>query len=502
MRILNSKQVPVVDKFTIENEPILSINLMERAAKVCFEWIVENFSFSKQFKIFVGSGNNGGDALAIARMLAEEKYNVDVYLLSKKLSPDSKINKKRLDEQKLANINFISSEKKLPEINDDDIIIDGMFGSGLSRSVEGIYLDVINHINKNKATVISIDIPSGLFAENNFNHKGEKIKADYTLTLEMPFLSFFFAENEDFIGEWIILPIGLDKDFINSQTCEEFYISKDFIKNKIKKRKKFSHKGTYGHSLLIAGSHGKFGAAILAARACLRSGAGLLTTHLPTYGCDIMQTAFPEAMISRDISDIIFSQAPDLENFDAIGIGCGIGKKNNTAKGLLDLLKKSNKPIILDADALNILSENKTWLDFLPKNSILTPHPKEFERLFGIFPNNYERHLALKEFAKKYNIYIVLKGANTATACPDGEVYFNSTGNAGMATAGSGDVLTGIILSFLSQKYSPKDAALIGVYIHGLAGDFAAKEKSEFSLIASDIIDFLPKAFWLIEPSK
>lgn len=498
MKILLSNQIKQLDAYTIENEPISSINLMERAATACTNWIIENFGVENKFKIFVGPGNNGGDGLAIARMLAEKKYLVQVFIIkiTDKFSNDFSVNYKRLLKQGKSKIFTIDENDDLPIINKDDIVIDGLFGSGLSRSLSGFPAKVVNYLNKCDAAIIAIDIPSGLFGEDNSkNNYAHIIKAAYTLTFQFPNLSFFFPENEHYVGKWEVLPIGLHKEFIEKLATDYFIVTKDYVHSKLIKRKKFAHKGNFGHALLLSGSYGKMGAAVLASKACLRTGVGLITAHIPKKGYHIIQTAVPEAMISIDKSDTIYSDIPEIENYNAIGIGPGIGLDNITQSALKSLIEKAEVPIVFDADAINIFAENKDWLDKIPANSIFTPHPKEFERLAGKSSDNYSRNLMQIKFAKKYNVYVVLKGAYTAIACPDGKCYFNSTGNPGMATAGSGDVLTGIILSFLAQKYSSKDAAILGVYFHGLAGDIAAEKIGEQALIAGDIIQFMGAAF-------
>jgi len=304
-----------------------------------------------------------------------------------------------------------------------------------------------------------------------------------------------FPENADFLGRWEVLDIGLHQQFIDNVNTNYHIIENQYVADKFKPRAKFAHKGNFGHALLISGSYGKMGAAVLASKACLRCGVGLLTTHVPAKGVDILQVAVPEAMLSIDESDFVFSKVPELFHYQAVGVGPAIGKNSLTVSALLQLVVTYSKPMVFDADAINILSENKEIFDRIPENCIFTPHVKEFERLVGSSSNNYERLQLQIEFAKKYKCYLILKGAHTAIACPDGVCYFNTTGNAGMATAGSGDVLTGIILSFLSQGFTPKDAAICGVFIHGLAGDLAAEKNNMISLIASDIIDNLPEAF-------
>ncbi|MBE9467428.1 MAG: NAD(P)H-hydrate dehydratase [Bacteroidetes bacterium] len=499
MKIFKTQFIKLIDKYTIENETISSINLMERAATKVADWLINKYSVEKEFFVFVGPGNNGGDALVVARLLAVNNYKINVFIvkITEKFSDDFNINFKRLKELSEQNnqlvINTLTQESQLPVINSSNVVVDGIFGSGLSRPLENLPAIVVNYINKAEAEVVAIDIPSGLFGEDNSQNNEKIINADFTLTFQFPKLSFLFPENDRYVGEWHVLDIRLDKNFINKSETDYFY----FLKNelKLKTRKKFAHKGNFGHALLIAGSYEKTGAAVLASRACLRSGVGRLTVHVPESAYEIMQTAVPEAMLNIDETETNYCNNEELHKFNAIGIGPGIGKKKSMKMALKNLIENSEVPIIFDADAINILGENKEWLKNIPANSIFTPHPKEFERLVGKSSNNFERNKMQVDFAKKYNAYIVLKGANTAIACPDGKTYFNSSGNPGMATAGSGDVLTGIILSLLAQAYSSKDAALIGVFIHGLAGDIAAGEMSQEALIASDIIYCLGKAF-------
>ena len=505
MKILKSSQIREVDAYTIENEPVDSIDLMERAAMTISMWISENISQEKHIKIFIGSGNNGGDGLAIARQLFDFNYFVEVFLLniSNKLSKDCQINLDRLKKTKNFLIQEINKISDFPEIAPNDILVDGLFGSGLTRKLEGIHKDLVQFLNNSKADIIAIDIPSGLFGENNTEKDIDAIvKAKYTLSFQLPKLSYFFPDNDLFVGNWKVLPIGLNQNFIDSLDSDFLMIDNNYVKENITNRKKFSHKGNYGHVLLIAGSYGKMGAAILAGKSCLRTGSGLVTVHVPKIGYEIMQTSLPEAMISIDWSDIIFTNVEDVEIYTSVGIGPGIGKKSNTKKALLNLLEKLSKPIVIDADGLNIISEQKELIDKIPKNSILTPHPKEFERLTGTILGDYERIQTQINFSVEHQLFVVLKGAHTSITCPDGTCYFNNTGNPGMATAGSGDVLTGIILSLLGQAYKPKQAAIIGVYLHGLAGDIASEKIGQEAIIASDIIENLGYAYLRIKENK
>ena len=498
MKIFSLKQIAEIDAYTISNEPITSIDLMERASSKLFEWIFEQYTLRQDFKFFVGPGNNGGDGLALARMLVEAKFEVEVYLInvSKELSPDCQINLDRLKNLSHVRICEISNLDNFPSIFEKSVVIDALFGSGLSRPLDGLVKDLVKLINDSKADVIAVDMPSGLFGEDNSeNDLDNCIHADYTLSFQFPKLSFLFPENAKCVGSWAISPIGLHPTIIDKMSSPYQLIDESYIRGLLKIRSRFSHKGTYGHGLLISGSYGKMGAAILASKAALRSGIGLLSTHIPRLGYDIMQTTVPESMVSIDRSDIIFTEYPDLKNFDAIGIGPGIDTKQNTIRALNELLEECDKPLVLDADALNIIGTNEEIKNNLPKGTILTPHMKEFERILGMSNGSFDRNEKQRAFSKEQSIVMVLKGAFTAITDENGRCYFNPTGNPGMATAGSGDVLTGIILSLLAQGYSSLNAALIGVYIHGLAGDLAAEEIGQDALIAGDIVQFLPNAW-------
>jgi len=498
MKIFSVNKIRKADAFTIKNEPITSIDLMERAATQIFNWVKNHVSSKKKINIFAGLGNNGGDGLAVGRMLADSGYQVKINIIrySDKNSEDFQINFERIAGIEGITINEINKAVDIPELCDSDVIIDAIFGSGLARPITGLVGEVIKYINNSQAIIISIDIPSGLFADTcSLTEKGEIINSDYTLSIQLPKLAFLLPENEMYVGNWEIMEIGLSPEYINSTPTKNHFITNQDIIPTLKNRTKFSHKGTYGHALLITGSNGKMGAAVLASKACLRSGVGLLHTHIPRAGINILQTASPETMISIDRYDNYFSEVPDIGLFNAIGIGPGLGMEHQSQMAMKLLIQNSPSPLVIDADALNILSENPTWLAFLPNGSILTPHPKEFQRIAGSWQNDFERLEKQRNLAQKHGVYIVLKGANTSICFPNGQCYFNSTGNPGMATAGSGDVLTGIITGLLASGYSSGISATLGVYLHGLSGDIAAEKKGYETLIASDIIDNLGDAF-------
>ncbi len=496
LKIFSTQQIKDADRFTIEAEGILSIDLMERAALQCAHWLQQQFSKEKAFLIFCGPGNNGGDGLAIARLLFLAGYTVRVFVLSETevFSEDFLENKKRW-QQTEQSISYITSEKDFPLISKSDLIIDAVFGTGLRRQVDGVCAACINHINARSSKIISIDIPSGLFADTSSIKSSAIIKAAVTLSFQFPKLAFFFPENAVWVGDWEILDIGLNDQFIKDQPTNHYQLTKELITSLIKPRNKFSHKGNFGHALLIAGSYGKMGAAVLAAKACLRSGTGLLTVHIPSCGNEIIQTTNPEAMVSIDTNEKLIGNEVGFHRFSAVGIGPGIGTDEITQKAVHFLLTFSESPLVLDADALNIISMHSDWLRLIPGNSILTPHPKEFERLAGTTTNDFERHELQIQLSKQYQVYIILKGAHTCISTPNGDCYFNTTGNPGMAKGGSGDVLTGIVTGLLAQGYTSLDACLISVFTHGLAGDLAKEQLGETGMIAGDLCEYLPPAF-------
>ncbi len=496
MKIFNTSQIRVLDLFTIENEPIASIDLMERAAFAIYEKYMQTFHYNRPVYVLAGPGNNGGDALALARHLLQTGLNVKTQIISTgKLSPDCETNLRRLKENFPEAVTESVEQFKKPEILPDTIIVDGLFGSGLTRLLSGIFAEAVEFINNSGCEVLAIDIPSGLQGEGVTNEKDVIVNADYTFSLQFPKLTFFFAENENFTGKWSVLDIGIHPKAINETETNYYLTEKQDIQNILKPRRKFSHKGTYGHLLLVAGGKGMAGAAVLGAKAALRSGAGLVTVHGPKCNRAIVQTSIPEAIFSFNNNKKFITAVHDLQKYSAIAVGPGIGVNTFSKEMLVQLLSEIQQPCVFDADALNLLGFHPELRELLPKGSIITPHKKEFERMFGASANSSEELILAIEKAKEFEIVIVLKGAYTRVILPDGKVYFNPTGNSGMATGGTGDVLTGIIGSLLAQGYSSENAALAGVYIHGLAGNLALESESETSLIAGDIVGKLGKAF-------
>ncbi|WP_321330701.1 NAD(P)H-hydrate dehydratase [uncultured Bacteroides sp.] len=495
MKIFPGSSIRKLDAYTIEHEPIASIDLMERAARTLTTAITERWSDQIPVTVFAGPGNNGGDALAVARMLSEKGYKVEVYLFNTqgKISPDCQTNKELVGMMNEVSFTEVTSQFTPPLLTEKHVVVDGLFGSGLNKPLSGGFAAVVKYINASPATIVAIDMPSGLMSEENtFNIRANIIRADYTFSLQFPKLAFLFSENEELVGEWSLLNIGISNEAIVQTESDYSLLEEEEIKELIKPRKKFAHKGNFGHALLIAGSYGMAGASILASRACLRSGAGLLTVHAPTRNNDILQTTVPEAILETNGSEDYFDVPTDTDNYQAVGIGPGLGKHSETRAALLEQLTSCQIPMVIDADALNLLAEDRYALSTIPKGSILTPHPKELERLVGKCQDSYERLRKACELAQTAKVHIVLKGAYSTIITPQGKCYFNPTGNPGMATAGSGDVLTGIILALLAQGYAAEDAAKIGTYAHGMAGDFAKEKYGMTALTAGDIIEFLP----------
>ncbi len=493
LKILTTSQIKELDAYTIRHEPIASIDLMERACSAFTSWFTATFSMDQTIGVVCGTGNNGGDGLGIARLLAGQGHDVKVWIVRGSMpeSEDFKINLERI-RGKIPAFEIVS-EADQNLFSDRSILIDAIFGSGLSRPADGIYAQAIRCMNKTNALRVAVDIPSGLMADEP--SEGEIVQADHTVSFQLPKLSFLFPQSSRYVGTWHVVDIGLNRNFIADATSDYSLLEQKDISSLLKPRSKFDHKGNFGHALLIAGSYGKMGAAILGARSALRAGAGLLTVHVPQCGYEIMQASVPEAMASVDENERIFSSPPDTKSFSAIGIGPGIGQDKKTVAAFKTLLEAAEKPLVMDADALNIIGSNRELLHLLPKNSILTPHPKEFERLAGSWKNDFERLKKQIDFSAKTGTIVLLKGAHSSISTPEGKVYFNNTGNPGMATGGSGDVLTGIITGLLAQGYSGLDSALIGCWVHGLAGDRAAAHIGRISMTASDITAYLPDAF-------
>lgn len=497
MQILTAEQIREWDRYTIQHEPVASIDLMERAARACTQWILQQQWKPATIRIFCGKGNNGGDGLAIGRMLLLEGYTVSFYILEhgKPGSDDFQTNLQRLHRLDVTSLFFLQEESAFPLIGTNDLLVDALYGSGLQRPLEGLAAALVHQINKAGAPVLSIDLPSGLYMDKSSKNQ-PAITATHTLTFECYKTALLVQENAEYVGNVHVLPIGLQPDYLQTVSAPAQLLEEKMIRQVYKPRNRFAHKGSFGHALLVGGSFGKMGAALLATKACLHGGAGLTTALIPKCGYPILQTAAPEAMVLVDAAEEFLRSIPDgLERFDAIAIGPGMGTHADTQNLVRYLLRRYKKPLLIDADGLNILAANPELLNELPAGSILTPHPKEFDRLFGDHLSDFDRLQTAKEKAGSLHVVIVLKGHHSFIATPTKEYFFNSTGNAGMAKGGSGDVLTGIIVALLAQGYSPAQAAILGVYLHGWAGDIAAENFSTEAMLPSHLIDCLSNVF-------
>jgi ADP-dependent NAD(P)H-hydrate dehydratase / NAD(P)H-hydrate epimerase len=495
MKIFSAGQVRAWDVYTIAHEPVAPIDLMERTAGSCVQWLLRHFPNRKPFHIFCGRGNNGGDGLAIARILIAEGQEVAVYVLDTVgvSSEDFRHNRERLEAITL--IHPVKESTVLPEVPHGAIVVDALFGTGLNKPLYGIAGRLVKHLNEQSNTRISIDMPSGLFADA-VSSENVVISAHHTLTFAAPKLALLLQENGPYTGEVHILDIGLSPAYLEATETAYEFVDETLVRSIYRPRNRFAHKGTFGHALVAAGSYGKMGAALMAASACLRGGAGLLSCHVPRCGVGILQTALPEAMVLPDADEEFLTAIPEgIERFSAIGIGPGIGSSDATVELLERYLQHAVCPLVLDADALNIFAQHPYWLQRLPAGSILTPHPKEFDRIFGAHSSDFDRIATALTQAKALQSVVLLKGHHTFIATPGGRGYFNSTGNAGMAKGGSGDVLTGLLAALLAQGYSPVNAAILGVWLHGYAGDAASRKWSAESMLPTDLAACLGDGF-------
>lgn len=496
MKIFSAAQIKECDAYTIKNAGITSIDLMERAASQCVSWIQANLPKDSLFVMLCGTGNNGGDGFAITRLLHRNGYGVKAFMLrlSKDLSSDCQTNLDRLRAIDKDLITTVEPGTFITDIPRNIILIDAVLGTGLNRPLSGWPEEFIKHLNTLPNTRIAIDIPTGLLADAVPAAADTVLKAHHTLSFQFHKRSFLHTEAASFLGNIHLLDIGLHQGYIHRTGTVYHTIDQAYVSSLYKPRQAFAHKGNYGSVLLAGGSHGKIGAMVLAAKAALRSGAGLVTTLIPACGYNIMQTAVPEAMCLINGEDAL-NDLSHNSSFSTIGIGPGMGTNPGTALAFTSYIAESRTPMVIDADALNIIAAQPELLSQVPKGSVLTPHPKEFTRLFGENANSMVQVDNARMQAMRYGINIVLKGRHTAVISADGECRYNMTGNPGMATGGSGDVLTGIITGLMAQGYTPYNAAVLGVYIHGLSGDMAAAATSEEALIASDITAFLGAAF-------
>ncbi len=496
MKIFSARQIYKADTLTLKRQQITSDALMERAALQLFNWIDQRLSGAQtKIHLFCGTGNNGGDGMALARHLKDHGYDSEVHVVnySDKRSSDFLINLDRLKARKVWP-NFINASSPFPDVSAEDIIVDAIFGIGLNRPPDAWLASLIVKINSSGAFILSVDVPSGLYSDKGPDDAGAAIHADYVLTFQAPKLIFFLPETGVYAEEWEVLDIGLDPEYLRDTETRYILIEKREALEAYIPRSKYSHKGTYGHVLVIGGSYGKIGAVILSSRAALHTGCGLVTAFIPSCGYGPMQAALPEAMVITDRDERMISEIKVGIDPTVIAIGMGIGQGAKTLKAFSDYLETCKKPLVIDADGLNMLAGRKSLLKMLPSQTVLTPHPKELERLIGPWKDDFEKLEKTRKFSNKYDCIVVVKGAHTITIYKD-KGYVNSTGNPGMATAGSGDVLTGMIAALRAEGYAPLQAAIFGVYLHGRAGDLAAETTGQHALTASSIVAAIGSAF-------
>lgn len=501
MKILSADQIRAADRFTIAHEPISSIQLMERAAKACAHWITRHVKERCTFLVFCGSGNNGGDGLAISRMLHQADHLVHVFIdaTNDSFSEDAEINFLRIKEIPTIQIHDFSEVSQY-NFDSNGIVVDALFGTGFNRPLQGKMKTLVEYLNQIPLQKIAVDIPSGLFADRSVTQDSAVFQADVTLTFQCWKRSFLHPETGIYCGRVQVLDIGICKDFIRDVPMPYRVLDQEKIVQIYQPRKRFSHKGMYGKVCLVAGSYGKIGAALMATKAALCTGAGLTFTLAPACGYTILQLSCPEAMFLCGGENVV--SRFEVEEDAVVAIGPGLGKDPATVDAFLKFLTESEKPLLLDADALNILAENQNYLNQIPKNSIITPHPKEFERLFGSTKDSFERLELAREKAFELCIFVVLKDHHTQVITPNRDVFYNTTGTSGMAKGGSGDTLTGIILALMAQHYPPEQAALFGVWLHGKAGELAANQYSKEAMLPTDLTGCIGAVFRYLENQK
>ena len=492
MKIFTIDDIRSIERLTAETQAIGEPELVMRMAEGVSGEIASRWRPSRRMVVFAGPGNNGADALAATRLLMDQGFRPSVYLFN---ISGHKINDvcKRFRDELLAqypeaDFTEVVESFRMPELTDDTLVIDGLFGSGLREPLEGGFQALVRNINESGATVVSLDIPSGMFPDWNPHSIARNIiHARLTLTPQFPHPSFFFRENFQLTGEWKLIDIGLSAEAVHHTATRYHLVEFAEVKRLLRPRNPFSSKADFGHAAIVSGSRGMMGAAVMACEGALRSGAGKVTVSGPQCGCDVVQTRMPEAMYSCDNGKECITDMTLDRKYDAVGVGPGIGTDSLTVDALEKLLKTASQPLVLDADALNCISKRPALLNHIPEYSVLTPHAGEFDRLFGKHPSDEARMLKAVEMSRHYNLFIILKGHYTSLVRPDGKVYFNSSGSPALATPGSGDVLTGIITGFMAQRYKPEVSALLGVYIHGLAGDIASRTNGQYGVLATDI---------------
>ena len=496
MKILSKEQLYKADQETLVAEKIPSEALMERAATMVFNWLHKRLQGAPvNLHIFCGIGNNGGDGLVVARHLMEHGYHIQVYIVkySDHRSEDFLINLKRLKDRKIWP-EYLDQGSPLPEISASDLVVDAVFGIGLNRRPDAWVGTLFEHLNDSGAFILGIDVASGLYLDRIPDIDQPVLRADHLLTFGSPKLVFFLPQTGRHVKGWEVLDIGLDKAFMEQVEASYELLLPEILVPLYRPRTKYSHKGTYGHALILGGSHGKIGAVGLAAQAALRTGAGLVTACVPKCGYVPLQAQIPEAMVWTTPGEDQHTSFPEKREGYVIGCGMGLGTSEQTQKAFLSWLSAQKAPLLLDADALNILSLHPDALGTVPKGSVLTPHPGELKRLIGPWRDDFDKLQKARELVRKLQCVLLIKGAHTLILSRE-KTYVNSSGNPGMATAGSGDVLSGMITGLMAQGYPPQEAAILGVFLHGRAGDLMAVDTGFEALTASGILEGISGAF-------
>lgn len=492
MKLFTNDEIRAIERQTLQQEAITSMTLIEHVGEAAASEISARYRPTRRTVVFAGPGNNGADALLTAHQLSQRGFKPVVYLFNiggNALKPDCKKARDILaTKSPEVELHIIVKTFDTPDLGPGDLVIDGLFGSGLREPLAGGFMSLVRYINESGAKVVSLDVPSGMFAE--WNHQGQErniVHATLTLAVQFPRIAFFFAENADIVGQWKLLDVGLNKE-IAEKTKSNFHLIEDTeVKSLLRKRPAFCSKADFGSALLVAGRYGMAGAAVLAAMGALRAGTGKLTVYGPQCIMPIVQNSVPEALFESDDDKLRLTSVSVEHEYSSIGIGPGLGNAEVTVGAVEALLQRSRQPLVIDADALNCIAHRPSMLKIIPRFSVLTPHAAEFDRIFGEQKSEETRLIKALEVSRHYNIMILLKGHFSKLVRPDGKVYINSSGCAAMATAGSGDVLTGIITGLIAQGYKPEVSALIGAFIHGRAGEIAAAENGTYGTVASDI---------------
>lgn len=495
MKILTVPQIREADQFTILNEPISSIDLMERASIAVANWVKDNYTTEHEIVVLAGSGNNAGDGLAVARLLSELKYKVTVSLVHGETgSVEFEYNLNRLKDETTVSI----TSGLLTDFPFKVIFMDAILGSGLSKPIEGVLSSFINIINNTKGVKVAVDISSGLFADKASTNQ-TIFKADYTLTFQFPKLAFMMPENHEFVGDFHVLDIGLHHEFISKVSTDYSIFKPTVVLQEKLKVSSVAHKGNRGRATIVAGGHGRMGATLLAAKGALHSGIGLLSVQSCPTCINVIHNHIPEALVLKDENEYALGSYLEYENQEVVVMGPAIGLADKTIRLLRELLESYKGQLILDADAITILAEHRELLEILPEGTILTPHLGEFRRLVGDYSNSFDTLMQLSSFCKHHKVVVVLKGMYSAVCNQEGKISFNSTGNQGMAKGGSGDLLCGILAGISPRIKNPFETAQLAVFLHGLAGDISLEQYGDNFMTPSTMISNLKDAFRQLE---